>query len=93
MQKSLETLPIWFEQGNCSNLGIDAGIMVPEFEDEQAEAVAKSVCLNCDINELCLGWAMKNRRNDLGVYGGQTSHERQNRVRAIQREKRRHGKT
>lgn len=88
----LEPLPIWFQQGNCANLGIDAGMMVPEIGDELAEAQAKVVCISCPVEELCLSWALKNRRSDLGVYAGHTAQERVSITRKISRERHRGGR-
>jgi len=87
--KGGEALPIWFQTGNCTDLGMDAGRMVPEPGDEEGESIAKAVCLNCNVEELCLGWARQNRRNDMGVYGGETNKERRNLDAKVHREQRR----
>lgn len=87
-RKGTDPLPIWFAQGNCANLGIDAGVMVPEVGDEQGEQIAKSICIDgCPVFELCDTWARDNRRSDLGIYAAKTLIERTRVTRNINRAK------
>ncbi|MCI7305578.1 MULTISPECIES: WhiB family transcriptional regulator [Trueperella] len=36
---------------------------------------AKAVCLRCDVQEICLKWALDNNQ-DAGVWGGMSEDER-----------------
>lgn len=89
----MEAIPIWFENGNCRNLGIDAlRVMIPDVDDETAVAIGKSVCLGeCPVFELCDTWARENRAHDVGIYAAKHEVERSREIRNVRREQSRRG--
>ena len=70
----------WRMLGACR--GLDAGIFYPD-TDEEAE-VAKQVCHECGVRDICLEFALAHREK-VGVWGGATERER----RRILRQRRR----
>lgn len=67
--------------GNCR--GVEPNIMYPEPGDERGEAIAKSVCDNCVVIDLCRDQAGV---HEAGVWAGQTTQERSRTQRNIRRE-------
>lgn len=63
--------PDWHLQAACK--GVDPAVMV-----EGPPAVAKRFCQNCPVVVECLTHAMANPQ-ELGVWGGLTAKERNNR--------------
>lgn len=68
--------------GNCR--GVDPNIMYPEPGDERGEAIARSVCSDCVVVDLCRTEAFANHES--GVWAGQTAAERTRTQRNIRRE-------
>lgn len=82
----MESLPVFFTQGACYNLGIEGlAVMAPDLDDKPAVEEGRSVCLSCDVESMCLGWALKHRRGDQALYGAHTGPERTNIARKITR--------
>lgn len=92
-KKDVAPLPVWFETGNCHNLGIEAlDTMCPDPENEIAVDIGRTVCLDaCPVFELCDAWARTNRRNDIGIYAAKTELDRQREHRNVRREQSRRG--
>ena len=70
----------WSTRAACR--GLDPTIFFPVTEDE--EAVAKLVCHECDVRELCLEHALGHRERE-GVWGGCTERERRRIIRRRRR--------
>lgn len=62
--------------------GLDAGLFYPE-TDEEAE-IAKQVCDQCGVQQMCLDFALT-RREKVGVWGGATERERRRLLRQRRR--------
>jgi WhiB family redox-sensing transcriptional regulator len=73
--------PAWHRSAACR--GLDPEIFYPPTEDDDV-ADAKAVCTACDVQQLCLEWALQVREKE-GVWGGATEKER----RRILRQRRR----
>jgi WhiB family redox-sensing transcriptional regulator len=71
----------WRRSAACR--GLDPEIFYPSTEDDDV-ADAKAVCTACDVQQLCLEWALQVREKE-GVWGGATEKER----RRILRQRRR----
>lgn len=74
--ESLPERPEWQARASCRNL--DPSVFFPEgrkFVVEEAEALAKSICKLCVVQEKCLQYALTNRITN-GVWGGTTEGER-----------------
>jgi hypothetical protein len=56
-----------------SRYGIDPDVFFPPSEEDAA--LALGFCAGCDIREMCLAWALKNRER-YGVWGGTTEQQR-----------------
>lgn len=61
----------WTDGALCSQVGQD--LFFPE--SGELSKPAKQVCLQCDVREQCLEYAMRNREN-FGVWGGLSARER-----------------
>lgn len=61
----------WRTRGRC--LTVDGDAFFPSGNDNAEMAVA--LCRGCDVQALCLAWALDTRDND-GVYGATTARER-----------------
>lgn len=70
----------WSEHAACR--GLDPSIFFPA--DDAAAATAKAVCSQCQVNEICLEFALGERERD-GVWGGYTERERRSIVRRRRR--------
>jgi len=70
------------EYGNCRE--VDVGVMYPNGEDTKGIALAKMVCADCVVKEICLQQAMFSNET-IGVWGGMTPKERDNYKRKLQR--------
>jgi WhiB family redox-sensing transcriptional regulator len=62
--------------------GLDAGVFYPD-TDEEAE-IAKQVCAECGVRQLCLEYALTSREK-VGVWGGATERERRRMLRQRRR--------
>lgn len=62
--------------------GLDAGVFYPD-SDEEAE-VAKRVCEQCGVRQVCLDFALT-KREKVGVWGGATERERRRMLRQRRR--------
>jgi WhiB family redox-sensing transcriptional regulator len=70
----------WRRHSACS--GLDPDIFYPSADDEAT--IAKLVCTECSVREICLEFALRGREKE-GVWGGATEKER----RRILRQRRR----
>jgi WhiB family redox-sensing transcriptional regulator len=61
----------WRQNAACR--GVDPDIFYPASEEEAD--VAKSICAQCSVRQMCLEYALANRERD-GVWGGATEKER-----------------
>lgn len=53
--------------------GLDSGLFYPDNEEE-AE-IAKQVCAQCGVRQVCLDFALT-KREKVGIWGGATERER-----------------
>lgn len=53
--------------------GLDSGLFYPDNEEE-AE-IAKQVCAQCGVQQVCLDFALT-KREKVGIWGGATERER-----------------
>ncbi len=58
--------------------GLDSGLFYPDNEEE-AE-IAKRVCAECGVQQVCLDFALT-KREKVGVWGGATERERRRMLR------------
>ena len=72
----------WWDLGACR--GLDAAVFYPD-DDEGAE-VAKSVCADCSVREVCLDYALSFREK-AGVWGGATERDRRRMIRQRRRQR------
>lgn len=79
----MKELPLWYEQGNC--YGKNVNFMYPVEGDVVMETIAKAICHDCVVVDLCRAYAMKNHES--GVWGETTERERDNLRHKIQRAK------
>lgn len=70
----------WSSRAACR--GLDPLVFFPADEDEAA--TAKAVCAQCQVQEVCLEYALGQRERD-GVWGGCTERERRSIVRRRRR--------
>lgn len=70
----------WWDFGACR--GLDSEIFYPE-DDEQAES-AKAVCSTCNVQEVCLEYALSVREK-AGVWGGASERDRRRIIRQRRR--------
>jgi WhiB family redox-sensing transcriptional regulator len=70
----------WRQHAACR--GLDPEVFYP-VSDEEAE-VAKAVCAECAVRQLCLEHALSIREKD-GVWGGATERERRRIIRQRRR--------
>jgi WhiB family transcriptional regulator, redox-sensing transcriptional regulator len=70
----------WRDRGACR--GLDPQVFYPETDEEAP--VAKSICNQCQVQTMCLEYALAYREKE-GVWGGATERER----RRILRQRRR----
>lgn len=61
----------WRMLGACR--GLDSGLFYPDNEEE-AE-IAKQVCGECGVKQVCLDFALT-KREKVGIWGGATERER-----------------
>jgi WhiB family transcriptional regulator, redox-sensing transcriptional regulator len=61
----------WRQNSACR--GVDPGIFYPAAEEEAD--VAKAICAQCSVRQLCLEYALTHRERD-GVWGAATEKER-----------------
>ena len=61
----------WMDEGNCVEQ--PPGLFFPS--DGVGVEVAKKVCVDCPVREVCLEYALVNRV-DHGVWGGTSERER-----------------
>ena len=61
----------WMDEGNC--VEHPPGLFFPS--DGVGVEVAKKVCVDCPVREVCLEYALVNRV-DHGVWGGTSERER-----------------
>lgn len=70
----------WWDLGACR--GLDASIFYPD--DDDAAAIAKSVCEDCPVRVTCLEHALTVREK-AGVWGGATERDRRRMIRRRRR--------
>jgi WhiB family redox-sensing transcriptional regulator len=70
----------WSSRAACR--GLDPTIFFPTTEEE--ESVAKAVCGECAVRELCLEHALGTRERE-GIWGGHTERERRRIIRRRRR--------
>ncbi len=70
----------WRMLGACR--GLDASIFYPD--DDEAAEIAKSVCEQCGVRDVCLEHALSHREK-AGVWGGATERERRRIIRQRRR--------
>lgn len=73
----------WRDYAKCR--GLDPEIFFPPEEEEEAAEEAIEICNTCQVQEICLEWAIARREKE-GVWGGSTVRERR---RIIRRRRRR----
>lgn len=73
----------WRSEAACR--GVDPNIFFPDKGDKVGGAAAKAFCDRCSVVADCLDWALDEWRDDGGILGGKTGHER----RSLRRERRR----
>jgi len=71
------------DQGNCRL--VDSNVMYPEDNDRRAIAIAKSICENCCVIDLCRTEALAHKERG-GIWAGLTERERDRLSRNIGRE-------
>lgn len=69
----MQPYEILADQGNCRE--VDPNTMYPELEDLDGIAIAKSVCSDCVVVDLCRTEAFRNKERH-GVWAGMTEDER-----------------
>ena len=72
-------IPAWYKDANCK--GINQDDFFPE--RGSSTVIAKKICSECKVKELCLEYAVE-RKERFGIWGGKSERER----RAIRRERR-----
>lgn len=70
---SLIEQPEWFEEAACR--GMDPNVFFPNVQEtvEQDRAIAKRVCSNCSVRELC---EIRGRFEEYGIWGGTDEDQR-----------------
>lgn len=67
----------WRERSACVDkdpeLFFPIGSTGPTYDKQVAIALA--VCASCDVQSICLEWALE-KREDFGVWGGRTAEDR-----------------
>lgn len=71
---SLEA-PEFYRNPNLPCKQVSPEIMYPEAGDINAEAISRSICLECTAQQVCLDWAIS-RREGMGTWGAKTATER-----------------
>lgn len=77
---TIDSTDVWRDQAACR--GIDPEVFYPASEEE-AE-IAKEICQQCNVVDLCLSYALSQRERE-GVWGGCTERERRRIVRQRRR--------
>lgn len=80
--QTIENPLAWQDRAACK--GLDPSVFYPADDDPEAVEIAKQICAQCPVLELCLEHALAGREKN-GVWGGCTEAER----RRIQRRRRR----
>jgi WhiB family redox-sensing transcriptional regulator len=80
--KTLLMKQSWRQQAACR--GLDPVVFYPTGDDDEDADVAKDVCAQCVVREMCLEHALAVREKE-GIWGGCTERER----RRILRQRRR----
>lgn len=78
---ALPPLQRWRTQAACR--GLDASVFFPD-DDGEASALAKATCASCEVQDLCLSYALSNKEK-AGVWGGATERERRRIIRQARR--------
>ncbi len=78
---TLPPLQQWRAKAACK--GLDAQLFFPE-DDSDALATVKQVCAGCDVQDICLSYALANKEK-AGVWGGATERERRRIIRQRRR--------
>jgi WhiB family transcriptional regulator, redox-sensing transcriptional regulator len=63
----------WVDKAKCK--GQDTNIFFPERGDNRLIDKAKSFCLNCEVVENCLSYAIRTEQT-VGVWGNKSTRER-----------------
>ncbi|MEE9415046.1 MAG: WhiB family transcriptional regulator [Acidimicrobiales bacterium] len=71
----------WRKQAACR--GVDPEVFFPDDDGEESK-LAKKVCGSCDVQDLCLSYAIRNKEKG-GVWGGATERERRRIIRQNRR--------
>lgn len=72
----------WRATAKCR--GVDPDIFFVDPEDEESAQEAIAICNTCDVQEVCLEWAIARREKE-GVWGGTTVKERRRIIRRRRR--------
>jgi WhiB family redox-sensing transcriptional regulator len=82
----------WRDRAACADIkyaGKVDDVFFPSGTTEQTEkeiAIAKKICLTCDVIEICESWSIKHNI-DAGIWGGLSEEERRNIRRRLRQEK------
>ncbi len=69
----IETEMDWQLEGLCRQ--VDPELFFPEHGQQYKSGIAKRVCARCDVQEICLEYALKHGER-YGVWGGKSERER-----------------
>ncbi len=78
----------WRSRAACLNVDPELFFPIGNTGPALAQAAeAKAVCHKCEVEEVCLRWAMENNQ-DSGVWGGKSEEERRSLKRRAARARR-----
>lgn len=78
----------WRSRAACLNVDPELFFPIGNTGPALAQATeAKAVCCTCEVEEVCLRWAMENNQ-DSGVWGGKSEEERRSLKRRAARARR-----
>lgn len=83
MSKLTFVRPEWMASGRCAE--VDPELFFAEYKGDKHAKVAKTICVNCEVKDTCLEYAMSVLPvDDYGIWGGTTEAERK-RMRAARK--------
>lgn len=75
MSKLKFVRPAWMAEGRCAE--VDPELFFAEYKGDKHAKTAKKICVNCEVKETCLEYAMSVLPvDDYGIWGGTTEAER-----------------
>lgn len=78
----------WRSRAACLNVDPELFFPIGNTGPALSQATeAKAVCMNCEVEDVCLRWAMENNQ-DSGVWGGKSEEERRSLKRRAARARR-----